>query len=162
MTDEKLDTDMAVPTNLDAVSEYYRKNLRNIIRKDSLTSSSETISSIDSNDSNNKISNAPQNDLKLNEIPAQDRAHHLLSSSDTPHSYMHDDILYNQPSNINSIAVSGSSDVQIGHRINYNGPVTIKQQIVIRDEDGTKKSNYANKGFQGTYFDKFHKMKIRL
>jgi hypothetical protein len=62
---------------------------------------------------------------------------------------MHDDILYKQQSNINSIAVSGSSEVQFGHRINYNGPVTITQQIVVRDEEGLKKSNYANGAFKG-------------
>lgn len=149
MCAQKLDTDMAVPTNLDAVSEYYKKNLKHIMRKDSLTSSSETISSTNSVESNNKISNATQNELKQNEISLQDRSHHLLSSSDTPLSYTRDDILYNQPSNINSIAVSGSSEVQFGHRINYNGPVTIKQQIVVRDEESAKKSSYINRGFQG-------------
>lgn len=152
MSVNKFDTDMAVPINMDAVSEYYRQNLKNIIRRDSLTSSSETISSNES-ESNYKISNKTQNKLKLNEISSQDHTPHVLSSSDTTAlSYMHDDILYNQqPSNINSVAVSNSNDVQFGHRINYNGPVVIKQKVVIRDEDGVRKTCFVNNGFEGDF-----------
>ena len=49
MNENKIDTDMAVPSNIDAVNNYYSNNLSKIINKNSLSSSSETINSEDEN-----------------------------------------------------------------------------------------------------------------
>lgn len=87
MSENNFDTDMAVPSNIDAVNNYYCNNLTKIINKNSLSSSSETINS---EDENHNI-----------ELTTKDKSNNVKKSTQNPQ----------------SITVSESSDVHFGNKI---------------------------------------------
>lgn len=122
MSGEKFDTDMAVPSNMDAVNKYYSNNLTKIIRKDSLSSSSETIASIDLEEEVCK--------LKTSKLTSNDS----YDSTINPH--------------FKSITVTESSDVHFGNKI-FNCPVTIKQNIFMREDNSLDRNASINFGFEG-------------
>jgi hypothetical protein len=37
-----------------------------------------------------------------------------------------------------TVVVENSSDIHIGHRLQYNGPVTVKQYITVKGKDGVE------------------------
>lgn len=124
MPRKNIDTDMAVPSNIDAVNNYYSNNLIKIIEKDSLSSSSETISS----ENSEQVSK-----LKTN----------------------------NYDPTLKSITVNDSSNVHFGNKI-FNGPVIIKQNIIMREDDNEKRNDSINLGFEGKYILSLIKSRIEL
>ena len=120
---ESLDFDMAVPTNSKSISEYY-ENLKDISRRDS-TSSDNTVDSEES-----EIEDTLAKSKHNNEVFS-----HNSSPNEIPQLNLPD---------INSISVTNSSDIKIGHNINYNGPITIQRQVIV--QKNRKSENNDQKG----------------
>lgn len=167
--------DMAVPSNLNLIHDYYRENMKNIVKLDSLRSSNETISSINSTHFEKRMENkidddsstASNSDVEDDNIPTTNSkfankivkvsGDHSLNpplpsdgNSTAVISHISNDTLDNKVPNINSVAISNSSNVQFGNNTFYNAPVT----IVIKDESKLLNGT-INKSFEGNiYFNK--------
>jgi signal recognition particle GTPase len=144
MSNDKIDIDMALPMNLDAVNDYYRNNK---IRKTSFSSSTETISSTNSQNFNEKTMELVNVEEEKRQNTLKDRTQQLIKndvSASTTSNAVDDVSKYSQRPEIKAVNVCDSSDVHFGNKI-YNGPITIKQKIVLKDEEGI-----LNKGFEGT------------
>ncbi|KAG5675911.1 hypothetical protein PVAND_005770 [Polypedilum vanderplanki] len=164
---EHMELDMAIPTSFDKINEYYRDNLKNILK----SSSSETVSSITSterkkkmsvNDYDDSSSIASDSDFedctnckKSNDqviVNVNENCSSALSNDGISATTTVCDNLQNKLQNINSVSINHSSDVHFGNKTFFNGPVTIKQ-IVIKDEYLRKKDDsngVLNSGFEGS------------
>jgi hypothetical protein len=160
MSSEETD---AVPTNLNAIDDYYQKYSKTFLK----SSSSETISSSNSatkrrdsikydydssiaSDSDFDEEKAPhiiqgENLAKVNgeNVESHELSHINSTAVETNKNA-------NNVPNINSLAISNSTDVHIGNKTIYNAPVTIKQ-IVIRDRGpiGVESNGKINNGYEG-------------
>lgn len=148
MSNDKIDIDMALPMNMDAVNDYYRNNK---IRKTSFSSSTETISSTNSQNFNEKAMELVNVDETKRQKTSNDRSQQLITNDvSASTSTTVDDVSKYTTSqdNIKAVNVCDSSDVHFGNKhIYYNGPITVKQKIVLKDEEGV-----SNKGFEGELF----------
>jgi hypothetical protein len=122
--------DMAVPTssNIDDITNYYRNNLKNIIKSASSSSSSSLCDSdVEIND-NYKLT-------KLSEAKVAE-SDKIPTISET--------INGAKPPEIN---ISNSSDVHVGNKTFYNAPVTQHiTQLMIKEDDLDK---YLKNRLQG-------------
>lgn len=193
MSREEEELDMAVPSNFDAINDYYRENLKKIIDSDtySLTESILTIHSVEikipeiddgsSTASDSDIEDLPKHfcaTAKTATATTNDRlskvnnnicsfsplSSYNESGNATTTSTIASDNVQNKLQNINSIAISNSTDVHFGNKSTsiYNGPVTIKQ-IVISDylEKRDDTLGTVNKGFEGKCVILNHLSKLR-
>lgn len=159
MSKEKIYIDMALPVNMDAVNDYYNNNK---IRKTSITSSTETISSTNSENFNEKAMEMVNVEAKKRQTEVQDRTHELITNdvSVSASNALNDISKLSQCQNLKSVNVSDSSDVHFGNKHIYNGPITIKQKIVLKDDE--KKEGVLNKSFDGKKDLKLFKLVIHM
>lgn len=114
-----METD-SVPIQKSLVNDFYNQNKN---KRYSTSSSSETISSVNSTDREQVT-----NDLQNENLNPQC-------------SYVDDPRI-----KINRLRVNESSDIHVGSKI-YNGPVIIKQHILINDNEQHSKE-HDNRGFE--------------
>lgn len=154
----QIELDTAKPCNFSEIDKFYDNNLNAIIKLDSPTPSTRTVSSTSSiareinrrenrSDSSTDSDSEQEEKLELDAIGTKNQFLKYQGTHASENLFPNDDnvIVVNSADNnlgqansprIESIAIQNSSDIQFGNKTFYNGPVTIKQFLL---DDKNKK-----------------------
>lgn len=160
----QIELDTAKPCDISEVDKFYDNNLNSIIKLNSPTPSTKTVSSTSSivkqinrrENRNGSLtdSDSEQEGLELDAVGTKNQFLKYQASHASASLFPNDDnvIVVNSIDNnvgqrnsprIESIAIQNSSDIQFGNKTFYNGPVTIKQFLL---DDKNKKWISRSKG----------------